>query len=61
MTHAACPHPADERIRVCAVCHSPEVGERGYGDESWTICDDCASVEQGYADWCAQCDALVSP
>ena len=39
--------------QVCAACGSSEVGERGYGergygDESWTVCEDCYSIEQGY-------------
>lgn len=33
---------------VCAMCDSPEIGERGYGDEGWTVCDDCGAIEQGY-------------
>lgn len=37
-----------ETERVCAVCHSPEAKEVFVGDEGWTICPDCNSIEQGY-------------
>lgn len=37
-----------ELYPICAQCDSPEIGEKGVGDESWTICDSCLSVEQGY-------------
>ena len=33
---------------VCAECDSPNAREVSYGDEGWTICPDCQSVEQGY-------------
>lgn len=33
---------------VCAQCRSSDVGERGYGDEGWTVCNSCESVEGGY-------------
>ena len=33
---------------VCAACGSPDVGERSCGDEGWTVCEACCSVEQGY-------------
>lgn len=41
---------SDLIIEVCAVCHSPEVGEQSCGDEGWTVCQDCQSIEQGYSD-----------
>ena len=40
--------PHLEEIGLCAVCGSPEIGERCAGDEGWTVCDDCGSIEQGY-------------
>lgn len=33
---------------LCAACDSPEIGEVGSGDESWTVCGSCRSIEQGY-------------
>lgn len=33
---------------ICAECESTEIGEIGHGDEQWTVCPDCRSVEQGY-------------
>jgi hypothetical protein len=33
---------------VCAECDSPDAREVSYGDEGWTVCPDCQSVEQGY-------------
>lgn len=33
---------------LCAPCGSVEVGEVSSGDESWTVCGSCRSVEQGY-------------
>lgn len=32
----------------CKVCQSPDIGEKSLGDESWTICESCGSIEQGY-------------
>lgn len=40
--------PHLEEIGLCAVCGSTEIGEQQAGDEGWTVCDDCGSVEQGY-------------
>lgn len=37
-----------EHIATCAVCDSTEIGEVSKGDEGWTVCQDCGSVEQGY-------------
>lgn len=34
--------------QVCAECGSSDIGEVSRGDESWTVCQDCRSVEQGY-------------
>lgn len=33
---------------LCAECDSPDIGEVSCGDEGWTVCRDCRSVEQGY-------------
>lgn len=33
---------------ICAVCHSPDIGEVFSGDEGLTVCQDCGSIEQGY-------------
>jgi hypothetical protein len=33
---------------ICAQCDSPDIGEVHAGDEGWTVCQDCQSVEQGY-------------
>lgn len=40
--------PHLEEIEICAECSSPEIREVGAGDEGWTVCPDCGSVEQGY-------------
>jgi hypothetical protein len=40
--------PHLEEIAICACCRSTEIGEKGAGDESWTVCDDCGAIEQGY-------------
>lgn len=32
----------------CAECDSDEIGEVSAGDEGWTVCRACRSVEQGY-------------
>lgn len=40
--------PHLEPLNFCAVCLSPECQEVGYGDEGWTVCPDCGSIEQGY-------------
>ena len=40
--------PEDEVIEVCAVCLSPDAHEVHAGDEGWTVCESCRSVEQGY-------------
>lgn len=37
-----------EVYRICAECGSDEIGEQSYGDEGWTVCQACRSVEQGY-------------
>jgi hypothetical protein len=37
-----------ECIPTCAECGSTEIGEVSCGDEGWTVCRDCQSVEQGY-------------
>jgi hypothetical protein len=34
--------------RVCAECDSTDVGEIHHGDEGWTVCQSCQSVESGY-------------
>lgn len=33
---------------LCAECDSPDVGEVSIGDEGFTVCQSCRSVEQGY-------------
>lgn len=33
---------------VCAECGSADIGEVSHGDEGWTICSACRSIEQGY-------------
>lgn len=40
--------PDLELVDVCAVCDSSEIGEVSAGDEGWTVCQDCGSIEQGY-------------
>jgi len=37
-----------ECIPTCAECGSEEIGEISSGDEGWTVCLSCRSVEQGY-------------
>jgi hypothetical protein len=37
-----------EAYPTCAECGSDEVGEVSCGDEGWTVCQACQSVEQGY-------------
>jgi hypothetical protein len=37
-------------FQVCKMCHSPECREEFAGDEGWTVCPDCRSIEQGYSD-----------
>ena len=34
-------------IQACKECDSTEIGEQSAGDEGWTICQSCQSVEQG--------------
>ena len=34
-------------IRFCKVCSSQSIGEKFYGDEGWTICEDCGTIEGG--------------
>jgi hypothetical protein len=33
---------------ICSQCGSSDIREHSYGDEGWTICSSCRSVEQGY-------------
>ena len=40
--------PGLEEVALCAQCGSPSIGEVSAGDEGWTVCRDCGSVEQGY-------------
>lgn len=37
-----------EVYAICAQCDSTDIGEVSHGDEGWTVCQDCQSVEQGY-------------
>lgn len=37
-----------ERYAVCAECESTEIGEVSSGDEGWTVCQDCRTVEGDY-------------
>jgi len=50
-----------EIIKVCAACDEPDAHEIGTGDESWTVCDACRGIEQGYkeANWCDYCCEVV--
>jgi len=50
-----------EEIEVCAECGDPDAHELGAGDESWTVCDACRGIEQGYkkALWCDFCCEVV--
>ena len=34
-------------VTLCKECDSDAVGGVSYGDEGWTVCDDCGAVEQG--------------
>lgn len=38
----------DQEIGICAQCGSPEIGEKSFGDEGLTACEDCQSIEGGY-------------
>jgi hypothetical protein len=40
--------PHLEEVSLCAQCGSPEAREVSCGDEGWTICPDCGTVEGGY-------------
>lgn len=40
--------PESEVIKVCACCMSPEIRQLSHGDESWSVCPECRSVEAGY-------------
>lgn len=40
--------PHLELVPICAHCGSEDIGEVGYGDEGWTVCQDCQTVEGGY-------------
>jgi len=33
---------------LCSECNSPDIAEMHMGDEGWTVCRSCRSVEQGY-------------
>ncbi len=37
-----------ECIPTCTECGSREIGEVSSGDEGWTVCQACRSVERGY-------------
>jgi len=37
-----------EQHAVCSQCNSSNIGEKSVGDEGWTVCSDCGSIEQGY-------------
>jgi hypothetical protein len=37
-----------ECVPTCAECGSDEIGEVSAGDEGWTVCQSCRSIEQGY-------------
>lgn len=47
----------DAVTEVCAQCHSPDCREVFAGDEGWTVCPDCRSIEQGYVE-VIDCDVL---
>lgn len=38
----------EETVATCAMCDSLDIGEVRAGDEGWTVCQDCGSIEQGY-------------
>lgn len=38
----------DEVFPVCAECGSPDIGEVSAGDEGWTVCQSCQTIEGGY-------------
>ena len=45
---SCCGESYEEDVPTCADCGSYDIREQFMGDEGWTICDDCGSVEGGY-------------
>ena len=35
-------------VGICKECRSLNIGEQHCGDEGWTVCRDCQTVEGGY-------------
>lgn len=48
-----------DEIRCCGMC-GDVVEERHSGDEGWTICDGCGTVEGPTKDryWCESCQGI---
>ena len=57
MVSSCCGADYEEDVRVCAECGSDNIGEHFAGDEGWTICEDCRTVEgdDDYVDLCCEC------
>lgn len=40
--------PHLEEMGICSECSSTDIGEVSAGDEGWTVCQDCGTIEGGY-------------
>lgn len=36
-----------EQVRLCAICNSIEINEVFAGDEGWSVCGECGTIEGG--------------
>lgn len=59
--HCKRPYDNPEVIDVCAQCEGENVGEKSTGDEGFTVCEDCNSIEGGYkqARCCPNCEQVM--
>ena len=53
-----CGSEYDEEVRKCGECGSFNIGEEFAGDEGWTVCRECQTIEgsEDYVNVCSECD-----
>ena len=55
-----CGSSYEENVRICGHCSSFDIGEEFAGDEGWTVCRECNTIEgeDNYVNVCEECEEI---
>tara|TARA_R110000744_G_scaffold44643_2_gene99435 strand:- start:760 stop:1044 length:285 start_codon:yes stop_codon:yes gene_type:complete len=60
MVSSCCGSSYEDEVRQCGHCGSLEIAEHFRGDEGWTICEGCETIEgsENEVNLCEKCDEV---